>query len=152
MAETPEPPPGFGEPFFRWLDSMAEELLVSFASHGCLSDSEIKELEQKAGFSLPEDLLRFYRRYDPWGVVKHWSGWEQLEQGFRRAVQTSVAIAPIDHGSLQAQASDTVAILHGPEDYEVAKRSRATEAIRIFSDLRAYCISAVEEEISLCQG
>ena len=64
------PPANFDEAFFAWLDRASDELSIDFASQGGLTDSEIRQVEEQLGFSLPTDIRRFYARYSIWAVCQ----------------------------------------------------------------------------------
>ncbi len=147
MNSMPQPPSTFDEEFFQWLDKMSDELMICFASPGCLTVEEIQELQQKTGFPLPQDIVRFYEHYDPWGSVNHQRGWELLKRRLDASGMSDLVV-PIDCGSQSADGYDTVAMIQGPDKYKIIVRSRATGATTIFEgDLRAYFISGVQDEI-----
>jgi hypothetical protein len=147
MKESVPPPAGFDEPFFRWLDGMSEALSVQFASPGVVPGPDLRRLEQQAGGCLPLDLLQFYARYNPWGALRNWSGWEVTKQAVAERIGKAAPLLPIDCRSYSSHGWDTVVAVSGPERYEVIERWRATGAVRRYPDLRSYFIAGVVEEI-----
>lgn len=146
MIESVPPPTGFDGPFFRWLDQMAESLSIQFASPGNVPEPDIVGLEQRIGRPLPSDIRRFYARYNPWGVLRDWFCWESTERVISEAIGVTAPLVPIDCRSYSSQGWDTVALILGPEQYEVVECWRATGVMRRFPDLWAYFVAGVAEE------
>src|SRR5215211_1215032 len=124
------PPPGFDQPFFDWLDEMSEALSVQFASPGRVPEPDVARLEQIIGRPLPADVRRVYARYNPWNVRREWFGWESTARTVSETIGVTAPLIPIDCRSYNSQGWDTVAVVHGPEQYEVVERWRATGAVR----------------------
>jgi hypothetical protein len=146
MSEPIFPPTGFDEPFFHWLDWMAESLSIQFASPGSVPEPDLARLEQHIGRPVPAEIRRFYARYNPWGALRGWFGWESTERVVGGAVGATAPLVPIDCRSYSSRGWDTVAVVHGPERYEVVERWRATGVVRRYPDLRSYFIAGVTEE------
>jgi hypothetical protein len=147
------PPPGFDGPFLDWLGQMCEVLWVQFAPAGEFSQANIELLEQQIGHPLPSDLLRFYARYNPWGVLADWTSWEPTKGVIARALNVPAPLAPVNCSGYQSGCLDTVAVIYGPEEYEVVERWRATGRVRRYSNLRCYFIDCVvTEELLSDQG
>lgn len=125
---------------------MSELLSIQFASRGCVPQPDVARLEQKIGRPLPKDIRRFYARYNPWDVLRDWFGWESTAQTVGEAIGTTAPLVPIDCRSYSSQGCDTVAMIHGAEQYEVVVRLRATRAVRRYADLPSYFIAVVAEE------
>jgi hypothetical protein len=145
-----EPPIGFDEAFFVWLDRASEDLSISFASKGGLPKPVIRQLEQQLGFPLPEDLRQFYARYSVWGLLRDWHGWEGTKLHLSKRSGSNLPLLPIDQRSYSSTGWDVVAAVESPERYQVIASSRSTGELRIYESLRAYFIAEVEDEAKLC--
>ena len=145
------PPPGFDDAFFVWLEEMIEVVDFQFVSRGCLRDSDCSRIEVRLWFSLPEDIRRFHRRYIPWEVRHDWSDWDETTQRIRATTGINLPLVPIDNHSYSSSGYDTVAAVESSDSYRVIFFKRPTSEVRFFRNLRRYYIAEVLGEIRLSQ-
>jgi hypothetical protein len=139
-------PDGFDDEFFSWLDEMSDALMVVFAVPGGVSDQEVAEFEATLVRELPDDLRRFYARYNPWTPLRNWVWWERTSETIRRGLGSDAPLAPVHCASVSSTGTETVAVLDDAGGYEIVRRKKDTGQIERYPDLRTYFIEAVKFE------
>lgn len=137
-----EPPPaGLNSKFFKWVQTMEDELDIIIGKWSPLSREGRLILQNSWEVSIPDDFIELYKYSDPWGLLKPRSDWKSKNQ-FEN-LRLTKPYWPIDISGYSSSCIDAIGHKSDKDELVIVTLVQNSKIIAELEGIRNYFVSLV---------